>query len=125
MIDLSATDSDDLYWAAETSTPAPKRKRVHADEESLDDSTSTVKTAVSTKAKLKSALKNSGSTETTATNNPKETDATTVASQNSAISQLTEQVSQIKMENKQLLDKFDRLADRMEQIFSSATSQST
>jgi len=50
---------------------------------------------------------------------------TTIASQNSAISQLTEQVSQIKMENKQLLDKFDRLADRMEQLFSSANSQTT
>jgi len=125
MIDLSSTDADDLYWVAETSTPAPKRKRVHADEESLDDSTSTVKTAVSTKSKLKSALKNSGSTETTATNTPKENDATTVASQNSAISQLTKQVSQIKMENKQVLNKFDRLADRMEQFFSSATSQPT
>jgi len=29
------------------------------------------------------------------------------------------------MENKQLLDKFDHLADRMEQFFSSATSQPT
>jgi len=34
----------------------------------------------------------------------KSTDAAMVASQNSAISQLTEQVSQIKLENKQLLD---------------------
>jgi len=125
MIDLSTTDPDDLYWATETSTPSPKRKRVQANEESLDDSTSTVKTAISRKSKLKPALKNSSSTETTNTNTVKESDATTVVSQNSAISQLTEQVSQIKMENKQLLDKFDRLADRIEQIFSSANSSST
>jgi len=125
MIDLSTTDTDDLYWTTETITPAPKHKHIQADDESLDDSTSMVKMAVSTKSKLKLALKNSSSTETTATHNLKETDATTVASQNSVISQLTEQVLQIKMENKQLLDKFDRLANQMEQFFSSATSQTT
>jgi len=125
MIDLSTTDADDLYWAVETTTPAPKRKRVQADDESLDNSTSTVKTAVTAKSKPKSAMKTTSSKETSATHHMKETDATTVASQNSAISQLTEQVSQIKLENKQLLDKFDCLADRMEQFFSSATSQTT
>jgi len=112
MIDLSNTDTDDLYWATKTSAPAPKRKRVQADEESLDDSTSTVKTAITTKSKaLKSVLKNTNHNDTAASHNPKESDATTIASQSSAISQLTEQVSQIKIENKQLLDKFDRLAD--------------
>jgi len=126
MIDLSTTDTDDLYWATETATPTPKRKQVQANDESLDDSTSTVKMAISTKSKpLKSVLKASSSTETTAHHNLKETDVTTVASQNSAISQLTKQVSQIKMENKQMLDKFDRLADQMEQIFSSTNSQTT
>jgi len=126
MIDLSTTDTDDLYWATETVAPAPKHKRVQANDESLDDSTSMVKTAISTKSKpLKSVLKASNLTETMANHNPKETDATTIASQNSAISQLTEQVSQIKMENKQLLDKFNCLADRMEQFFSSANSQTT
>jgi len=38
----------------------------------------------------------------------------TVTSQSSAISQLTEQVAQIKLENKQLLDHFDHLATQME-----------
>jgi len=70
-------------------------------------------------------MKSTSSKETSTTHNMKETDANTVASQNSAISQLTEQVSQIKLENKQLLDKFNRLADRMEQFFSSVTSQTT
>jgi len=49
----------------------------------------------------------------------------TINSQNSTISQLTEQVSQIKMENKQLIDQFDRLTERMENFFSSANSQTT
>jgi len=125
MIDLSNTDTDDLYWATETPAPAPKQKRVQADDELLDDSTSTVKTAIMTKLKaLKSALKTTTMTDTNS-NNIKESDATTIASQSSAISQLTEQVSQIKMENKQLLDKFDRLVDKMEQFFSSAHSQNT
>jgi len=126
MIDLSTTDTNDLYWATETSIPAPKWKRVQADDESLDDSTSTVKTAITTKSKaLKPVLKNNNQNNNAATRNNKESDATTIASQSSAISQLTEQVSQIKMENKQLLDKFDRVADQMEQFFSSANSQTT
>jgi len=87
MIDLSTTDTDDLYWATETVAPAPKCKWVQADDESLDNSTSMVKTATSTKSNpLKSALKASSLTETMANHNPKETDATTVASQNSVIS---------------------------------------
>jgi len=125
MINLSTMDSDDLYWVVET-TLAPKFKCIQADNKSLDDSTSTVKTTITTKSKaLKSALKNTSSTETTTNHTAKEADTTTVASQSSAISQLTKQVSQIKMENKQLLDKFDRLADRMEQLFSNANSPTT
>ncbi len=41
------------------------------------------------------------------------------------ISQLTEQVLQIKIENKQLLDCFDQLAAQMEQFMSNQTSQTT
>jgi len=126
MIDLSHTDADDLYWAMETPAQSPKRKRVQADEESLDDSTSTVKTAITTKSKaLKSVLKNASAADNNTTAQTKEPDATTIASQSSAISQLTEQVSQIKMENKQILEKFDWLATKMEQIFSSAQTQTT
>jgi len=126
MIDLSTTDTNDLYWSAKTVAPSPKRKQLQADEESLDDSTSTVKTAISTKKQpLKSALKAAHSVETATTQNAKDNDVTTITSQNSAISQLTEQVSQIKLENKQLIDRFDHLAERMENFFSSANSQST
>jgi len=52
-------------------------------------------------------------------------DATMVASQNSAISQLMEQVSQIKIENKQLLDCFDWLATKMEAFMSNQQSSTT
>jgi len=105
MIDLSNTDTDDLYWVTETPAPTPKRKRVQADEESLDDLTSMVKMAITTKLKaLKSVLKNTSATDTPNSTHQKESDATTIASRTSAISQLTEQVSQIKMENKQLLE---------------------
>jgi len=62
--------------------------------------------AVSHKQKpLKLALKSLGSNTTTnGKHTTKDADMMTVASQNSVISQLTEQVFQIKMENKQLLD---------------------
>jgi len=110
----------------ETLAQSPKRKRVQADKESLDDSASTVKTAITTKSKaLKSVLKNASAADNNTTAQTKEPDATTIASQSSAISQLTEQVSQIKMENKQILEKFDWLATKMEQIFSSAQTQTT
>ncbi len=45
-----AADDDDLYWEADImKPPSPKRKRPQAEEESLDDSISTVKTAMSVK----------------------------------------------------------------------------
>jgi len=85
-----------------------------------------VKTAISTKKQpLKSALKSTHSVETATTHNVKDNDAMTINSQNSTISQLTKQVSQIKMENKQLINRFDRLAERMENFFSSTNSQTT
>jgi len=57
---LSAlADDDALYWEQEESPPkSPKRKKVQVEEESLNDSVSTIKTVVSTQ-KPKSALKNS------------------------------------------------------------------
>jgi len=51
--------------------------------------------------------------------------ATMVASENSVISQLMEQVSQVKFENKQLLDRFDWLAAQMEAFMSNQTPQPT
>ncbi len=62
MLDAAITTDDDLYWEQEIQKLAsPKRKRPDAEEESLDDSISTVKTALSAKKTPKSALKSSPS----------------------------------------------------------------
>jgi len=97
------------------------------DEESLNDSVLMVKTAV-TQKKLaaKSAMKSSSLMSMTAgLNTPgKSTDAQMVTSQMSAISQLIKQVSQIKMENKQIMEHFDRLVAQMEAFFNNQTTTS-
>jgi len=51
MLELANNDTDDLYWAADIMAPTPQWKRAQADNESLDDSVSTVKTAASHKKK--------------------------------------------------------------------------
>jgi len=58
MLDLTNTNTDDLYRAADTMAPTPTHKQTQANKESLDDSVLTVKTAVSHKKTLKLALKN-------------------------------------------------------------------
>jgi len=54
-------------------------------------------------------------------------DAITVVSQNTSISQLMEKFSLLKMENKQIIDHFDRLlaAAQMEAFMKQNTSQSS
>jgi len=89
---------------------------------------STVKTAVGQKKKtLKLALESSLSTGSQATKKPVlSSDATTVASQNSIILQLMEQVLQIKLlENKQMLNHFVWLATQMEAFMSGTTTTIT
>jgi len=81
------------------------------EEESLDDSISTLKTVASKKkTPTKLAMKmmtSSQEKKTTAFQEDRDNDSkdtTTVASQNTIISRLMEQVSIIKMENKQIID---------------------
>jgi len=50
MLNLTNMDTDDLYWAAEVATPTPKRKGAQADDKSLDDLVSTVKTVATSEA---------------------------------------------------------------------------
>jgi len=58
MLAAAMADDDNLYWEMDaTKPPSPKRKRPQAEEESLDDSISMVKTAMSAKKAPKSALK--------------------------------------------------------------------
>jgi len=103
MLEVATTDNDNLYWEIDSVLALPKQKRAQLEDELLNDLVSTVKMAAMQKKKTpKSTLKASPLALMTATTNVhgKLMDATTVASQNSAISQLMEQVSQIKMENK-------------------------
>jgi len=109
-------DEDDLYWEAKKPAPEPtslKRKWVQVEEESLDDTVSTIKSGLSTKKTHRTASKTLGtSTDKQEKKNTKRlTDG--VASQAPSISQLTEQVNKIKQTNKTVITCFDQLAKQM------------
>jgi len=60
MLDAAMMTNDDLYWEQDMVKPAsPKQKQQEAKEESLNNSISMVKTAMSAKKTPKSALKSS------------------------------------------------------------------
>jgi len=114
MLTVAMADDDDLYWASEKPPPdpaSPKRKRVQLEEESLEDTVSTIKSGLSTKKTRKSALKTSERNDDKTTHSQK--DSPTVNSQATSISQLTEQVNEIKQTNKTFLARFDQLAEQM------------
>jgi len=124
---METNDNNDLYWEVDVAPQPTKRKRTQIEEKSLNNSILTVKTAVTQKKMaVKSAMKTlSLMSMTTGSTVPgKSTDAQMVTSQTLAKSQLTEQVSQIKMENKQIMENFDRLADQMEAFFNNQTTTS-
>jgi len=110
MLELATVDNNNLYWEAEAIPQPAKQKWTQIDKESLNDSVLTVKTAVTQK---KTAEKSTLKAQTqmammTGTNTQGgTTNANAVMSQTSVISQLTEQVSQIKMENKEMMEHFD------------------
>jgi len=118
---IKNTSTASLHWhIANMPPPSPKQKCNQAEDESLDNFISTVKTVPSNKKnQLKSALKTSTLEQvkkTTFKDNREMAlkDATMVALHNTTISQLTKQISIIKMENKQILNQFDHLASQME-----------
>jgi len=123
MLDAALTTDDDLYWEQETQKPpSPKRKRQETEEESLDDSISTVKTALSAKKTPKSVLKSSPSKAGDATSQASDrktratrfnTDTHTVASQVTTISQLTDMVSAVQQENKMIMSRFDDISAQL------------
>jgi len=124
MLTAAMADADDLYWAAEkpAQDPAsPKRKRVQLEEELLDDTVSTIKSGLSTKKTRKSAMKNATSKEQQ--HNNKGEDSPTIASQATSISQLTEQVNEIKQTNKMFLTRFDQLAEQMAALLAANTNK--
>jgi len=96
MLTVAMADEDDLYWAAEKPPPdpaSPKHKRVQLEEESLDDTISTIKSGLSTKKTQKTALKTAGKGKKDPDHSK---DSPTLASQATSISQLTKQVNEIK-----------------------------
>jgi len=126
MLAAALADDDDLYWEADTTKPpSPKCKRPQAEEESLDDSISTIKTAMSVKKVPKSALKGTASTVSRATNQARfATDSQTVASQLMTISQLMDMVSAVQQENKTIMSHFDNLNEQIVALLAIQTSSS-
>ncbi len=95
-----------------------KRKWVAVDEESIDDLLLTMKTVASQKKTpwlvLKSSpSKNKDNHEVTISDNA------TVMSQQTSISQIMEQITAMKVENKQILGRFDKLTAQMEAFLNS------
>jgi len=125
MLGEAIADDDNLYWEAEKPAPAPtspKRKRVQVEEESLDDTVSTIKSGLSTKKTRKSAMKSTGTSDGKQ-NNTNQQDAQTVNSQATSISQLTEQVNEIKQTNKTFIARFDQLAEQMAALLAATQTQ--
>jgi len=63
MLGVAMADEDDLYWEAKKPAPeltSPKQKQVQVEEESLDDTVSTIKPGLSTKKAHRAASKTSG-----------------------------------------------------------------
>jgi len=122
MLAAALEDDDTLYWETDvTKPPSPKRKRPQADEELLDDSVSTVQTAMSAKKTPKLATKKN----TTATDGKQKpqirlfaSDSQTVTSQVTSISQLTEMVSAVQQENKTIMSRFDNLTEQIAELLS-------
>jgi len=83
---------------------------VQLEEESLDDTVSTIKSGLSTKKTWKLALKTAGDGKKAP---EQQNDSPTIASQATLISQLTEQVNKIKPTNITFLARFNQLAEQM------------
>jgi len=118
MLAAALADNDDLYWEMDVmKPPSPKQKRPPAEEESIDDTVSTINTVMSAKKTQKSALKSSSSA---VTQTQQQThfagDNQTVASQATTISQLTDMVSAVQQENKIIMSRFDKLTEQMEAL---------
>jgi len=126
MLAVALAEEDDLYWEMDnTKPPSPKRKWPQADKESMDDSISTVKTAMSVKKMPKPALKGTSSTVgRTSTQARFANDSQMVASQTTTISQLTDMVSEVQKENKMIMSRFDKLNEQIEALLTTQTSSS-
>jgi len=111
-------DNDDLYWEMDVmKLPSPKQKWPQAEEESIDDTVSTINTAMSAKKNPRSALKSSSPTAVcTSQQTQFAGNNQTVTSQVTTISQLTDMVSVVQQENKTIMSCFNKLAEQMEAL---------
>jgi len=107
-------DNDNLYWESDIIEQAPpKCKRIQAEDKSMMDSVSTMKTAISS-IKTKQTMEKSNTTmaqaQCTATQGTPQ-DLQTVVLQMTTITQLTEQVSTLQMAHNKINVKLDCLTD--------------
>jgi len=123
MLSSALTAEDDtLYWEQEEDAPkSPKHQKVQVEEESLNDSVSTIKMAVSM-CKPKPVIKNPSTQSVAMTENKPISAANTVTSHGTTLSQLTKQVSEIKQSHKTMIDRFDQLAAQMATLIAQAAS---
>jgi len=125
MLGVAMADDDDLYWEAEKPAPdpaSPKQKQVQVEEESLDDTVSTIKSGLSTKKTQRTLSKTSGMSSEKKEKKTRK-DSPTIASQATSISQLTEQVNKIKQTNKTFIARFDQLAEQMAALLAATQPQ--
>jgi len=113
MLNQALSDTDGLYWEIDTADAIPtKRKKIKVDDESVTDSLSTVKTAISsvrTRRTTTASTQNAAKTSTATKANTSDTQ--TITSQVSTISQLTELVSILQLAHNEINSKLDKLAE--------------
>jgi len=112
MLNVAMADEDGLYWETEITENLPaKRKKIKVDDESVTDSVSTVKTAISSIKQRRTNNNRQKAPDTPPVKNTTPKDAQTVASQASTITQLTEQVSILQLAHNEINSKLDKLAE--------------
>ncbi len=102
------SNADRLYWEAEVQEAPPKQKKIKVDNESVSDSILMVKTAISSIRNRSSHTSAQTTTnEEKVTKTP--TDAKTVDSQMSTITQLTKQVLILQLAHNEINSKLNKL----------------
>jgi len=113
MLNVAMADEDGLYWETDLVEVLPaKRKKIKVNEESVTNSISTVKMAISSIKTSCTTSNHQKSTEATPpAKNTTAKDAQMVASQVSTITQLTKQFSILQLAHNEINSKLDKLAE--------------
>jgi len=113
MLNVAMSDEDGLYWEVEVIKTLPaKRKKIKVDDESITDSVSVVKMAISlVKTRHTTSHWQNQIEATPPTKNTTTKDAQTVVSQVSMITQLTKQVSILQLAHNKINSKLNKLAE--------------